>query len=86
MTTTWRPYCWNNSSDAVLRGPGHATETGIAAQEVLQRDRSEDAPLGLPFERFLGLERGLQAVGPVSIGTTRPVSSSITPMPPVPDE
>ena len=51
-----------------LRRAGHAAQTRIAAKEVLQRHRAQDAPVGLPLEAFLGFERRLQAVGPVAIG------------------
>ena len=68
MTTTSSPYELLQLGGGVSRGAGHAAEPRVAAQKVLQRDRAEDAPVRPPREALLGLERRLQAVGPVAIG------------------
>ena len=51
-----------------LRGAGHAAQARISLQEMLKRDRPQDASVGLPLESFLRLERRLEAVGPVTVG------------------
>ena len=48
-------------------GAGHPADPRIAADEMLQRDRAEDAAIGPPIEPLFRFERGLQAVGPVPI-------------------
>ena len=50
-----------------LGGAGHAAQARVAAQEMLQRDRSQNPAVGLPLDPFLRLQRRLQSVGPVTI-------------------
>ena len=52
---------------ASLRGASHAAQPRITPQEPLERHRSENAPVGPPVKPLLGFERGLQAIGPVTI-------------------
>ena len=47
---------------------GHAAQTLITLHEMLQRNRAQDPPVGLPLDAFLRLERRLQTIGPVTIG------------------
>ena len=48
-------------------GGGHAGEARVEAQEVLQRDLAEDPALGAEPQALLGLDRGVQPVGPVAL-------------------
>ena len=45
----------------------HAAERRIEPEEVLERDRAEDAPLGAAPHPLLGLDGGLEAVGPMPL-------------------
>src|SRR5262245_46895335 len=49
------------------RRGGHAAELWVMLQEVLQSDRTQDAPARPDRQRFLGFERGLQAVRPAPV-------------------
>ena len=53
---------------AVDCGSSHATQPRIAAQEPMQCEGPEHSSVRPSFEALLRLERGLQAIGPVSIG------------------
>ena len=52
---------------SILRRSGHAAQARVAAKESLQRDRPENAPVRTPLEAFLGFQRRLQTVGPMTI-------------------
>ncbi len=45
----------------------HAAKRRIEPEEVLERDRAEDAPLGAAPHPLLGLDGGLEAVGPMPL-------------------
>src|SRR5262245_25316632 len=50
-----------------LRRGGHSAEPGVMLQEMLQSDRTQDAPAGPYLQRFFSLQRRLQAVGPAPV-------------------
>ena len=50
-----------------VRGGGHAGEARVEPEEVLQRDLAEDAALGGEAQALLGLDRGVEPVGPVPL-------------------
>src|SRR5262245_4160706 len=50
-----------------LRRGGHSAEPGVMLQEMLQSDRTQDAPAGLYRNSFFSLQRRLQAVGPATV-------------------
>ncbi len=57
-------------TELLRRRPGrrrHPAHAGVRAQEVRNRDGTEDLPAGPPLHPFLGLQGGLQAVGPVPV-------------------
>ena len=47
---------------------GHAAQAPVTLHEMLQRNRAQYPPVGLPLDAFFRLERRLQAIGPVTIG------------------
>src|SRR5215813_6985036 len=50
-----------------LRCGGHSAEPGVMLQEMLQGDRTQDAPAGPYRQPFFSLQRRLQAVGPAPV-------------------
>ena len=49
-------------------GGGHPGHFGVQADQILQRDGSQNPPLALQRHAFLGLQRGLQPVRPAAVG------------------